>query len=166
MKESEPQMKADCMSDLPDDLPAIGTHRGNAPPEELGQTVNSPDGPDPSAKPARPADALFQLVEAASAERLQIRVHSPRAQVNPPKDEGITELGQYRTVDALRTALDDASIDGWTGVFENPQAGRVLTDEVTPHHAWIGADEYTTITLFPDAAAATDYTASLDLSSA
>ncbi|MFP4228773.1 MAG: hypothetical protein ACLFTE_08100 [Salinivenus sp.] len=153
------------MSDLPDDLPAIGTHRGNDAPEGLGQTINAPEGPDPSASPAHPTDALFQLVEDTSGDFLQIRTHSARAQVDPPEEAALDERGQYRTVDALRDALADASVEGWTGVFENPTAGRVLTDEVTPQHAWIGAEVYPTITLFPDADAATEYASSLSLSS-
>lgn len=153
------------MSEIPDDLPAVGTHRGNEPPEETGQTVSSPEGPDPHADTAQPADALFQLLSDTSADRFQIRVHSARTHVEPPEEAGVHEVGQYRTVDALREALREASIDGWTGVFENPDAGRVLVDEVSPTHSWIGADEYPTITFFPDADRASDYAATLDLSS-
>lgn len=153
------------MSELPDDLPSVGTHRGNQPPEETGQTVSSPEGPDPHAEAAQPADALFQLLSDASTDRLQIRVHSARTHVEPPAEDEMDEVGQYRTVQALREALDEIGLSGWTGVFENPDAGRVLTDEVAPTHSWIGADEYPTITFFPDADAASEYAATLNLSS-
>lgn len=152
------------MSDIPDDLPSVGSHQGNQPPDETGQTVSSPEGPDPSASDAQPAETLFQLIDAASEGRLEIRTHPPRAQAAPPEGEA-EEIGQYRTVEALRAALSEASIDGWTGVFKNPTADRVLTDDVTPDHAWIGASEYDTIVLFSDADAASDFAASLDRSS-
>ena len=157
-------MKTLPMSDTPDDLPSVGTHRGNDSPGDLGQTISSPEGPDPSPGTAHPADALFQLVTSASGDRVQMRVHSARTHVSPPAETDREEIGQYRTVDALRDALDEAGIEGWTGVFENPSAGRVLTAEVSPDHSWIGSEEYTTITFFPEADAAADYAATLDLS--
>ena len=153
------------MSEIPDDLPAVGTHRGNDSPEEIGQTISSPEGPDPSGQAARPADALFQLLSDSSADRVQIRVHSARTHLDPPEEETFDEVGQYRTVDALREALDDIGISGWTGVFENPSAGRALTAEVSADHSWIGSENYTTITFFPEADAASDYADTLDLSS-
>lgn len=153
------------MSETPDDLPAVGTHRGNDAPEDLGQTISSPEGPDPSPGTARPADALFQLLSDSSGDRVQIRVYSARTHLDPPEEETFDEVGQYRTVDALREALDDIGISGWTGVFENPSAGRALTAEVSPDHSWIGSAEYTTITFFPEADAASAHAATLDLSS-
>lgn len=143
------------MSDVPDDLTSIGRHRGNEPPTETGQEVRSPSGPEPDAKPADPSRALFQVVRAS--DRLQIRVHSPRAQV-PAPEEDLSEVGQYRTADALRSALEEVEIDGWTAVFEDAQTGKVLTDpDATADHAWIGNPRYETITFFADEDAANDY---------
>ncbi len=152
------------MSDTPDDLPAVGTHRGGDSPGDLGLSKNSPEGPDPSGGTAHPADALFQLISDASDDRIQLRVHSARTHVSPPAEADREEIGQYRTVEALRDALDATGMDGWTGVFENPDAGRALTAEVAPDHPWIGSEKYPTITFFPEADAASDFAASLDLS--
>lgn len=144
------------MSDIPEDLSAVGTHRGNPSPNDIGQTVGSPEGPDPEAQSAQPAAALFQVVRASSGTRIQVRIHPPRAQVPPPEDE-TEEMGQFRTVEGLRDALSDASIEGWIGVFEDEEADRTLTDEVTPDHPWIGQDRYRTVTLFADPEAAAAY---------
>jgi hypothetical protein len=150
------------MTDVPDDLTDVGRHRGNDPPTDTGQEVRSPSGPDPDSTPADPAPALFQVVRAADPDRVQVRVHSPRADVPPPED-GPDELGQYRTVEALREALADAAIEGYTAVFEDAAADKVLTDaDVTPDHAWIGQPRYETITFFADAAAADEYARGLD----
>jgi hypothetical protein len=149
------------MTDVPDDLTSVGRHHGNDPPTETGQEVRSPDGPDPNSAPAAPTPALFQVVRAPDGAPVQIRVHSPRAEVAPPEDE-TDELGQYRSVSALREALSGADIDGWTAVFEDGEADRVLTDtDVTPDHAWIGRPRYDTITLFPDPEAAEEYVSGL-----
>ena len=150
------------MTDVPDDLTSVGNHHGNEPPTETGQEVRSPSGPDPDSTPADPAPALFQLVRDTSPDRVQIRVHSPRADIPAPED-GPEELGQYRTVAALREALTDADIDGHTAVFEDGKAEKVLTDaDVTTDHAWIGQPRYETITFFADADAAAEYANSLD----
>jgi len=150
------------MTDVPDDLTSVGRHHGNEPPTETGQEVRSPSGPDPDSTPADPAPALFQLVRDTSPDRVQIRVHSPRADVPAPAD-GPEEIGQYRTVASLREALADAEIDGHAAVFEDVEAEKVLTDtDVTPDHAWIGQPRYETITFFADADAATEYADSLD----
>ena len=141
--------------DLPSDLTTVGSHHGNQPPEETGQTVSSPEGPDPSGTTARPAPALFQVVRAPGADRIEIQAHSARAEVEAPEDG--TEIGQFRTAEALREALADADVDGWTGVFQDDEAERVWTDEVTAEHAWIGHPRYSTVVLFADAEAAADY---------
>lgn len=144
------------MADTPEDLTAIGTHRGNQPPTETGQTVRSPDGPDPSDKPTDPSPALYQLVQSSSEDRLQLRTHSPRAVVSAP-DTG-EEVGQYRTVKGLRDALRTVSLEGWTAVFEDTESNRVLVDtDVDPDHAWIGRPRYPTITFFEDEAEATTF---------
>lgn len=143
------------MSDVPDDLPSVGRHHGNQPPEETGQTVSSPEGPDPSAGSARPTPALFRLMRPDDDGDLRIQAYSPRADVPSPED--VDEVGRHRTKEALREALATEDIDGWTGVFEDAEAGRVLTDEVTPAHPWIGNPRYPVITLFADADAATAY---------
>ena len=154
------------MTDIPDDLTSVGSHHGNEPPTETGQEVRSPSGPDPDSTPADPAPALFQLVRSSDPDRVQIRLHSPRADVPAPED-GPEELGQYRTVEALREALSDAAMDGYTAVFEDAEADRVLTDtDVTPDHAWIGQPRYETITFFADADAADEYASRLDRPSA
>ena len=154
------------MTDVPDDLTSVGSHHGNEPPTDTGQEVRSPSGPDPDSTPATPAPALFQLVRAADPDRVQIRVHSPRADVPAPED-GPEQLSQHRTVEALRKALADAEIDGHTAVFEDAEAEKVLIDtDVTPNHAWIGQPRYETITFFADADAAEKYASSLDAPSA
>lgn len=145
------------MSDVPDDLTSVGRHHGNDPPTETGQEVRSPEGPDPESDPADPAPALFQLLRDADTDHVQIRVHSPRAEVPSPED-GPGELGQYRTVSALRDALDEASIEGETAVFEDAQTGKILTDtDVASDHAWIGQPRYKVITFFPTEEAANEY---------
>jgi hypothetical protein len=150
------------MTDVPDDLTSVGSHHGNDPPTDTGQEVRSPSGPAPDSTPAAPSPALFQVVRSADPDRIQIRVHSPRADV-PAPEEGPEEMGQYRTAAALREALADAEIDGYTGVFEDAEAEKVLTDaNVTPDHAWIGQTRYPTITLFADPEAAEDYASNLD----
>lgn len=137
------------MSDIPDDLTDVGTHYGNQPPPETGQTVRSPEGPDPSTASARPSPALFQVVRSASEDRLTVRAHSARAEVSTP-DEG-EEVGQYRTVEALRNALQDLEIGGWAAVFEDSEADRTLVDtDVDLDHPWIGQSRYPRITFFAD----------------
>ncbi|MFB6231373.1 MAG: hypothetical protein ABEL04_09465 [Salinibacter sp.] len=144
------------MADIPSDLTDVGTHHGNQPPTETGQTVRSPEGPDPSTADAQPSSALFQVVRAPSEDQLKIRVHSARAEPSPP-DEG-EEIGTYRTEEALRKVLADANVDGWAAVFEDLEADRVLVDtDVNADHAWIGQARYSTITLFADAEAATTF---------
>lgn len=153
------------MTDVPDDLTTVGRHRGNDPPTETGQEVRSPDGPNPETKSAEPTPALFQVVRATDPDRVQVRAHSPRADVPSPED-GPEELGRHRTLDALRDALTNAEIDGSTAVFEDAQADRVLTDtNVTPEHAWIGRPRFETITFFADEDAASEYVHGLDASS-
>jgi hypothetical protein len=155
------------MADVPDDLSSVGTHHGNEPPTETGQEVRSPDGPDPSTKPATPAQALFQIVRLSAEDYLQIRVHSPRAEVSPPNDEDMEEVGQYRSVDALRDALADLPIDGRTAIFEDATANTVLTEkDVSPDHDWIGQPRYERITFVADDDAADNYVSTLDRSSA
>ena len=150
------------MTDVPDDLTSVGRHHGNDPPTDTGQEVRSPKGPDPNSAPADPAPALFQVVEAPTANRIQIRVHSARAEIAPPGDD-TEEIGQYRSVSALREALSSAAIDGWTAVFEDTETATVRTEtDVTPDHAWIGQPRYETITLFADADAADAYVDDLD----
>lgn len=151
------------MSDLPDDLTAVGRHRGNAPKPETGQEVRSPEGPDPETNPAGPAPALFQLVRDTAHDRIQIRVHSARTEDPPLPDEDVEEIGQYRSVEALREALRDASIEGRTAVFEDADSETVLTeDEATPDHAWIGQPRYERITFVADEDAVSDYVSGLE----
>lgn len=135
------------MADLPDDLTDIGVHRGNQLPTETGQTVRSPEGPDPRAADAEPSPALFQLIREPTGSRLTVRTHSARAEVEEPENGG--ELGQYRTTDALRDALSEAGIADAVAVFEDADANRVLVDaDVTAEHAWIGQPRYSTIVFF------------------
>jgi hypothetical protein len=152
------------MDDLPDDLTSVGRHHGNEPPTETGQEVRSPDGPDPDSSPASPAPALFQLVRDTAQDRLQIRVHSARAEEPPtPADADVEEIGQYRSVDALRAALADESIDGTIAVFEDAESETVLTDDdVTPNHTWIGQPRYERITFVADEGDISDYVGGLD----
>jgi len=151
------------MTDLPDDLTAVGRHRGNEAPTETGKEVRCPEGPPPDATPATPATALFQVVHQTEPDRIQIRVHSARAQVSAPEDEETEELGQYRAVEDLRAALADASIEGRTAVFEDAEADTVLTDtNVSAHHAWIGQPRYERITFLEDEGAASEYLSTLD----
>lgn len=134
------------MTDLPDDLTDVGAHHGNDPPPETGQTVRSPEGPDPNASDARLAPALFQVVR-NSKDRLSIRTHSARAEVPAPEDG--TEVDRCRTVQALRAVLADEGISGRTAVFEDTETGRTLVEtDVNPNHAWIGQPRYPTITFF------------------
>jgi hypothetical protein len=135
------------MTDIPDDLTDVGAHHGNEPPPETGQTVRSPEGPDPSASDARPSPALFQLVRVPSENRLIVHAHSARAEVSAP-DEG-EEVGKYRTEEALREALADENIDGRVAVFDDAETDRRLVEaDVTPDHAWIGQPRYPTIAFF------------------
>ncbi len=153
------------MTDVPNDLTTVGRHRGNDPSTKTGQEVRSPEGPDPETKSAEPTPALFQVVRAADPDRVQVRVHSPRAEVSVPED-GPEDLGQYRTVDALRDGLMDADIDGRTAVFEDTEDDRILTDsDVTADHAWIGRPRFETITFFAREDAAAEYARGLDASS-
>lgn len=138
------------MTDIPDDLTDVGAHHGNQPPPDTGQTVRSPTGPDPGATETRQSPALFQVVRASDENRLTVQAHSARAEVAPP-DEG-EEVGQYRTVNALREALAGEEIEGWTAVFEDAEADRVLVEtDVTAEHAWIGQARYPTVTFFETA---------------
>ncbi|PSQ95205.1 MAG: hypothetical protein BRD55_11860 [Bacteroidetes bacterium SW_9_63_38] len=152
------------MDDLPDDLPSVGRHRGNDPPTETGKEVRSPEGPAPDSSPASPAPALFQLIHAPDRDRLQIRVHSARTEEPPmPDADDVTEIGQYRSVDDLRTALREKSIEGRVAVFEDAESETVLTDEdVTPSHAWIGQPRYERITFVADAGDVSDYVSGLE----
>lgn len=141
------------MADIPDDLTDVGTHHGKDAPTETGQTVRSPEGPDPGAEEAQATQALFQIVRAPSGDQISVELHSPRAELSAP-EEG-EELGQYRAVDALRNALAEAGIDGWTAVFEDPDArAPIVSSDVTPDHSWIGQRNYRTITFFADPEAA------------
>jgi hypothetical protein len=141
------------MTDIPDDLTTVGAHHGNDPPPETGQTVRSPEGPDPSASDASPSRALFQVVRTPSENRLTVRAHSARAEVSAP-EEG-EEVGTYRTEDALREALADEGVDGMGAVFEDAEANRVLVEtDVTADHAWIGQLRYPTIAFFETVAEA------------
>jgi hypothetical protein len=152
------------MDDLPDDLTSVGRHHGNEPPTETGQEVRSPDGPDPDSSPAAPAPALFQLLRDTDRARLQVRVHTARTEDPPvPEAEGIEEVGQYRSVDALRAALEEAGLDGAPAVFEDAEAETVLAeDAVTADHAWIGQPRYERITVFADEGDRSDYVSGLD----
>ena len=141
------------MAGLPEDLSAIGTHRGNDPEPETGQTVRSPTGPDPNATEAQPAPALFRVVRASSGDRLSIRAHSARAEVPAPEDGD--EVGRHRTVEALRDALADLGLDEYVAVFEDAEADRVLVEEdVSADHAWVGQLRYPRVTFFRDLDAA------------
>ncbi|WP_232798069.1 hypothetical protein [Salinibacter altiplanensis] len=138
------------MAALPEDLSGVGTHRGNNPESETGQTVRSPTGPDPNATEAQPAPGLFLVVRAPSEERLSIQAHSAQAEVDGPDDGD--EVGRYRTVDALRAALADLEMSEYVAVFEDAEANRVLVeDDVSGQHAWIGTPRYPQITLFREA---------------
>lgn len=153
----EPQMNTTpsvtAMADLPDDLSDVGTHRGNDPEPETGQTVRSPTGPDPNATEVQPSPALFQVVRRPSENRLTIQAHSAQAEVAAP-DEG-EEAGRYRTVTALREALADEELDAYVAVFEDAKANRVIVDnDVGADHAWIGQPRYPKITFFEDPEAA------------
>jgi len=151
------------MTDLPDDLTAVGRHRGNDAPTETGKEVRCPEGPPPDATPATPATALFQVVRRPDPDRIQIRIHSARAQISAPEHEETEEIGQYRSVDDLRAGLADVSIEGRTAVFEDAEADTVLTDtDVSPDHAWIGQPRYERITFVEDEGAASDYVSTLD----
>jgi len=150
------------MSDIPDDLTSVGRHHGNDPPTETGQEVRSPEGPDPDSSPAEPFSALFQLVRDSENDRIQIRVHSPRAEV-PTPEHGPDEIGQYRAADALRDALEERSIENRTAVFEDEKTGKLLVDSsVSPSHAWIGQPRYTVITFFRNEDAAEEYVRGAD----
>lgn len=150
------------MADIPDDLTSVGTHHGNQPPTKSGQTVRSPEGPDPSGGSARPSPALFQVLRDPAGNRVEVYAHSPRAVV-PDPNEG-EEEGQYRTVDALRKGLAEVDIEGWTAVFEDAEAERVLVEtDVTPDHAWIGQERFPAITFFADEEAANTYAREHDL---
>ena len=150
------------MTDVPEDLTTVGRHHGNDPPTDTGQEVRSPQGPDPETLAAESTPALFQVVRTADPDRVQIRGHSPRAEISSP-EEGVEEIGQYPTVNALRDALTETGIEGRTAVFEDTEADRVLTDSsVTPDHAWIGRPRFETITFFVDEGAADEYVRSLD----
>lgn len=141
------------MADIPDDLTDVGSHHGNQPPPETGQTVRSPEGPDPSGSEARPSPALFQLVRTPSENRLTVHAHSARAEVSAP-DEG-EDVGQYRTAAALQEALAEEGVEGRAAVFEDAEAGRMLVEtDVSADHAWIGQARYPTITFFETAEAA------------
>jgi hypothetical protein len=135
------------MSDLPDDLTDVGVHRGNQPPTETGQTVRSPEGPDPGASDAQPSPALFQIVRPSTEPRFVVRAHSARAEVEEP-EEG-DEVGRYRTIDALRETLSEIGIADTVAVFEDVEANRVLVDaDLTAEHAWIGQPRYPSIAVF------------------
>lgn len=151
------------MTDLPDDLTSVGRHHGNDPPTDTGQEVRSPEGPDPGSTPATPAPALFQVVRQPAADRVQIRVHSARANISPPEDKSTEEIGQYRSVDDLRAALSDADVGGRVAVFEDAESDTVLTDaDVRPDHPWIGQPRYERITFVPDEGDVSDYVSGLD----
>ena len=151
------------MDDLPDDLTSVGSHQGNQPPTETGQEVRSPSGPDPDSTPATPAPALFQVIRDTEQDRIQIRVHSARAQVTAPDADQIEEIGQYRSVDELRTALRDGTIEDRTAIFEDAKADKVLTHaDVSADHPWIGQSRYERITFVPDETAVSDYVSELD----
>jgi hypothetical protein len=144
------------MANIPDDLTDVGVHHGNQPPPDTGQTVRSPTGPDPDATEAQPSPALFQLVRADAENRLTVHAHSARAEVSAP--EAGTEVGRYRTADALRDALKEEDVEGWAAVFEDVKADRALVETtVTAQHAWIGQPRYSTITFFETPEAATDF---------
>lgn len=141
------------MADIPDDLTDVGTHHGKDAPTETGQTVRAPEGPDPEAEEAQTTKALFRVVCTPSGDRISVELHSPRAALSAP-EEG-DEIGQYRTVDALRKALAEAGIDGWTAVFEDPDASApIVASDVTTDHTWIGQGNYRRITFFADPEAA------------
>lgn len=151
------------MDDLPDDLTSVGRHHGNEPPTETGQEVRSPEGPDPDSTQATPAPALFQVIRDSSADRIQVRVHSARTESPPSDDEDVEELGQYRSVDALREALAEAPIEGRTAIFEDAEADTVLTEtDVSADHPWIGQARYKRITFVPDEGAVSEYVSGLD----
>jgi len=136
------------MSDLPDDLSDVGTHRGNQPPTETGQTVRSPEGPDPGTSDAQPSPALFQIVRKPNEGRLVLRMHSARVE-EVEETEGDEELGRYRTEDAVRDGLSEVGIAGRVAVFEDAEADRVLVDaDVTADHAWIGQPRFRVISFF------------------
>lgn len=144
------------MDDIPDDLTDVGKHQGGDAPTETGQTVRSPTGPDPGTEEASPSHALFQVVGTPAGERLTVQTYPPRTDV-PPPDDG-DEVGQYRTVDALRDGLADAGIEGWTAVFHDEETDRtIVSSDVTADHPWIGNPRYATVHLFADADAAQDY---------
>jgi len=80
-----------------------------------------------------------------------------------PDDADVEEIGQYRSVDALRAALADESIDGTIAVFEDAESETVLTDDdVTPDHAWIGQPRYERITFVADEGDISDFVGGLD----
>lgn len=154
------------MDDLPDDLTSVGRHHGNDPPTETGQEVRSPEGPPPNSQPASPVPALFQLVRNSADNWLQIRLHSARAEVPSPEGDDTEEIGQYRSVEALRKALSDESIEHRTVIFEDTEEDKVLTEtSVSADHSWIGLPRYERIT-FADDEAVSDYIEGLDRSSA
>lgn len=144
------------MADTPDDLTSVGTHHGNQPPDETGQTVRSPKGPDPNSTQAQASPALFQVVIDSSKNSVSVLTHSARAEV-PSPDEA-DDVVQVHTVEALREALAEAGIDGWTAVFEEVDSAGVRVDpDASPDHVWIGQVRYPTITFFADPEDATAY---------
>lgn len=143
--------------ETPGDLTSVGKHHGNQPPTHTGQTVRSPEGPDPQGESAQSSAALFQLLRSADGDRVQLKTYSPRAVVSDPEGED-EELGQYRTVDALREGLENANIEGWTAVFADSETGQTIVEpDVSPDHSWIGNVRYQTVTFFADEDAATTY---------
>lgn len=151
------------MNDLPDDLTSIGSHHGNQPPTETGQEVRSPSGPDPHSNPASPAPALFQLVRDTAHDRIQIRVHPARAEVAPPEDDALDEVGQYRSVEKLRAALREQSLEGRIAIFEDAEADAVLTDaDADSDHPWLGQPRYERVTFVVDEEAVSDFVSELD----
>lgn len=151
------------MNDLPDDLTSIGSHQGNQPPTETGQEVRSPSGPDPHSNPASPAPALFQLVRNADDDQIQIRVHSARAEIDAPDADALQEIGQYRSVEELRDALADASLQGKIAIFEDAETDTVLTEaDAGANHSWIGRPRYERITFVVDEEAVSDFVSGLD----
>ncbi len=151
------------MTEIPDDLTSEGTHRGNAPPNDTGRTVRSPEGPDPGSGSAHEAAALFQLMTQVEGDTARIRLHPPRRMVDSA-DEGYEEIAQVYTPDDLREAVEELPADEYHIVYEAPDRHEICTETARLDDAGLYRPTYELATLFPSSEAASDYVASRESS--